>query len=142
MYVPPFRPQIFRGGKYVDIIKEDVPEKEQKPMMVRMTDAAGKYIDTKLVPRPPIPGKNAAFVKDIYSRFKKKADQILSYLMEKANEVRAHSDKHSGYSEFKILWDTELDREMTPAQKVAFLLQGTFPEALKGKLAKEVDGFH
>ena len=94
----------------------------------------------RFVNRDPIPAKKAEFVQSIRRRFKK-ADAILKYLMDKANQYNAHSDKTSGYSGANILWDTERDEEMTPAQKMAFFLQATGRLESKQKLANEVDGF-
>ena len=77
-------------------------------------------------------------MRSIRQRFKK-ADDILQHLMFKANEADEHTDKSSGYSEIKILWDNERNKEMVPAQKAALLLQLTGADL--GKLAKEAPGF-
>jgi hypothetical protein len=75
----------------------------------------------ELIRRPPL---SAAFVKSIRARFSKKnADGILKHLMDKANELIDH--RGSGYSEVQLLWDTEKNQEMTPAQKMDFLLLAT-----------------
>lgn len=101
----------------------------------------------ELFPRPPL---SAAFVKSIRTRFSKKnADGILKHLMDKANELI--DNPGSGYSMVQLLWDTEKKQEMTPAQKMDFLLLATggpsrdedrFKSSWKkGHLAGEVEGF-
>lgn len=103
-------------------------------------DKRGNKLPDKLIFPPATPAKSAEFVRSIRQRFPKHADAILNHLRVKANEHHNHTDKASGYSGAKILWDTERDEEMNPAQKVALLLQLT-GVGTKGKLAKEVPGF-
>ena len=66
--------------------------------------------------------ESAAFSVAMRKEFKHKADGILEYLMDKANEVHQNSDVHSGYSLPARLWDKVKDCEMEPGQKLAFLL--------------------
>lgn len=81
-------------------------------------------------------------MRSVRSRFEK-ADAILNHIREKANENFAHTNHASGYSEIQILWDTELNQEMTPVQKVAFLLQhtGALGTGDEWQLAREAPGF-
>ena len=69
--------------------------------------------------------------------------------MDKANELI--DNPGSGYSQVQLLWDTEKKQEMTPAQKMDFLLLATGGPSRdedrfkwswkKGHLAGEVEGF-
>ena len=109
-------------------------------------DEHGQPLPPRTFFRSPEPAKKADFVRSIRSRFPKHADKILNHLRDKANELLNYTHKSSGYSEVRVLWDTELDKEMTNVQKVALLLQLTGELAKDGtkelkKKVKEVPGF-
>jgi len=133
---------VSEGGKYTKIREHDEPAREQKPIEILQKDKDGNKLSPKLIFRPPLPARKAEFVRSIRCRFKN-ATAILNHIREKANELLNHTDHDSGYSEIKILWDTEQNQEMTPAQKVAFLLQhtGVLGTEKKWKLAREAPGF-
>ena len=54
--------------------------------------------------------QSAAFYRALVAKFKEaNADRIMGYIMTKINEILTNTDKHSGYSEAKVLWDREKD---------------------------------
>ena len=54
--------------------------------------------------------RSAGFYRALVAKFKEaNADRIMGYIMTKINELLTYSDKHSGYSEAKVLWDREKD---------------------------------
>ena len=128
----------FHGGSYTAICEHDIPEQEQKPTVLR--DGNGAV--TMVIPRAPIPGQDASFVRSIRDRYKKKADGILHYLREQVNEYQS-CGVSTGYSAVKVAWDKAKDEPMSYAQKVAFLLEhaAQLDCVFDGAMRAEVPGF-
>ena len=82
-----------------------------------------RFADGRAVRKQLSPGHKADFVKSIRSRYKNKADQILKCVMKTANEYVNSSDQVTGYSQAFIPFDNEKCEDMTPEQRVAFLLR-------------------
>ena len=127
----------FMGGSYATICEHDIPRQEQKPHLVYED---GEVIAT--IPRPPIPGHDASFVRSIRERFKKKADGILHYLRDKVNDYQSCGTA-TGYSKAEVAWDKVKDQPMSYAQKVAFILEhaAQLDNVFDGDLRREVPGF-
>lgn len=99
----------------------------------------------KIIPRETLPAKSAAFARSIRTRYPKTADAIFQYLVNKANEYDKEGHQTSGYSECRMLWDTQKDQEMTYVQKMAYYLEANGDMRMEKdslKHAFEVDGFH
>jgi len=80
----------------------------------------GRWVNTRIQTLYP-----ADFVKYLRKYHREKADRILAHLKDAYVEWLGASDKagYTGYSVVKTPWNRKRDQEMTPAEKVQFVLE-------------------
>lgn len=110
----------FKGGLACAVREEDEEVKPNPRPVGREEFINGKWQKwTEYVEGAPIVYR-ADFFRGLEAAVgsKAKARNVAKYIMEVVNEYQHHSQHTSGYSEIQILWDADLNKEMTPEQKV------------------------
>ena len=122
---------IMQGGKCVSV-REEAKIIEYPPLVLK---------DGREIQRPS-KRLEPTFLRALedFMGNKKKAKRFLRFLMDRKNDLITYSDRHSGYGAITLAWDCVEHREMTPDQKLAFIVKHTGLE-FKSKLLDETAGF-
>jgi hypothetical protein len=127
-----------RGGECVEIRELDEPDRVIPGRDIKMDDGT-----LYKGPDSIMKGYKPEFVRYLRHMYKKKATGILKYLMEKVNEYNQASGG-TGYSRPVVFIDKASGQEMSPEQKLAFVLkhngcEGTMIDEMLESGAKQID---